>query len=694
MSKLEKMFAPKSVAVIGASRRTGSLGKMFLDAIVRYEYQGRIFPVNPNADKINGLECYPDVASLPQIPDLAVILLPREHVAGTIEALGTAGIKNVVVISAGFRETGEAGRIAEENLLKLARRFGMRMIGPNSMGLFNTRTGLSLNATFSPTPPIPGHVAFISQSGALGVAVLELALKINLGFSLFVSTGNKADIGDFDVLAYAARDDNTRVITLYQESIDNTAAFRGVARATVPAKPILVLKAGRTDSGLRAASSHTGALASSDLLTDAFFTQCGVLRCGTLQELLYTAYAFSLQPLPEGNRVAVITNAGGPGILASDALEQAGLVLGNIMPETLTGIKQLLPPEAGLNNPIDMIASATHETYHDVYKLLERDPNVNILLIIIVKPPVNTTPGRIIRTMAPDISASPKPVYFVVMADPEGETDIDIFKNQGIPVIPYPELAAQVIGNQYTYTMLKRTIVAAEPEMTVPFHGREQHRQADFLTIVDRLREYKIPMAPYELIRTPEAGLDFLSIHRSVVLKAADPVFIHKSDQGLVQLNISTGEQLREAFDELKDKCRLISGKSRIPSILIQAMVTDGLELVLGAKYDPVFGATIMFGIGGIFVELYRDVVFRVLPIDLADAREMISSLKAGAVLDGFRNYPAVDKTVLTETILNFSHLIRKYPDIVEMDLNPVIWSFDQNKPLVVDARMTIAESS
>jgi acetyl coenzyme A synthetase (ADP forming)-like protein len=694
MSTLEKMFAPESVAVIGASRRTGTLGKMFLDALVQYEYQGKIFPVNPKADKINNLKCYPDIVSLPQIPDLAVILLPREHVPGIIDTLGANGVKNVVVISAGFRETGEAGRLAEESLLKQIRRFGMRMIGPNSMGLFNTRTGLSLNATFSPTPPIPGHVAFISQSGALGVAVLEIAMKINLGFSLFVSTGNKADIGDTEVLAYAARDANTRVIALYQESIDNTKAFRRVARETVPSKPILVLKAGRTDSGLRAAASHTGALASSDLLTDAFLTQCGILRCGTLEELLYTAYAFSLQPLPAGNRVAVITNAGGPGILASDALERAGMAVGDLAPGTREAIKKMLPPEAGINNPVDMIASATHETYREVYQLLEQDPNVDIMLIIIVKPPVATTPGRIIQAIAPDISASGKPVYFAIMADPGGETDPDIFRSTGITVFPYPELAAQVIGNHYRYSRLKRNVRPEQQDNPVSFEDKYEHRQAEFITIADRLKEYNIPLAPYELIRTPEAGRDFLRKHGSIALKAADAAFIHKSDQGLVHLNISSGKQLREAYNDLKDKCRLISPKSRKPAMLIQAMITGGLELVLGARHDPVFGHTIMFGIGGIFVELYRDVVFRVLPIDLADAQEMIGSLKAGSVLDGFRNFPAVDKPVIMETILNFSHLIQKYPDILEMDLNPLIWSFDQNKPLVVDARMTVTGPS
>ncbi len=691
MSSLEKVFAPRSIAVIGASRRPGTLGKMFLDTIVKYGYIGKLYPVNPHADEIDGLRCYPDIKSLPATPDLAVILIPKDFVLNAVEMLGEAGIKNIIVISAGFRETGEDGRLAEEELIKLINKYNMRMIGPNSMGLFNTAPGISLNATFSPTQPLPGHVAFISQSGALGVAVLELAIKIQLGFSLFVSTGNKADIGDFDVLAYAATDKNTRVIAIYVESIDRPLQFRQLAHRIVAAKPILVLKAGRTESGLRAASSHTGALASSDILTDAFFRQCGVLRCGTLEELLYSAYALATQPLPGGNRVAIITNAGGPGILASDATEHAGLLLSEVQTETLKAIKKILPPEAGTQNPFDMIASATHETYRAIYQLLENDPNVDILMVIIVKPPVDTTPKKIINTLAPIISASGKPVFFVLMADTDEDSGIEIFQHLGVPVFPFPEITARVMANHYRYTQLSMITKKDLPEISKPLIYGNKRRQAAFPEIASRLERYKIALAPYKKINKPEDGYDFLAKYGSVVLKTADPAFIHKSDQGLLHLDIRSEQRLNQSFDDLEQKVRQLSGRKKKPEVLIQQMVKGGIELVLGSKYDPVYGKTIMFGIGGIFIELYRDVVFRILPINLEDALDMIEAIKGRMLLNGFRNLPAIDKSILAQTILKFGELISRSSDIIEMDLNPIIWT-SEHQPLVVDARMTIAE--
>jgi len=691
MSSLDKLFAPRSIAVIGASRRPGTLGKMFLDAVVKFAYTGKIYPVNPRAEEIDGLKCYPDIKSLPATPDLAVILIPKDNVLNAVEMLGEAGIENIIVISAGFRETGEDGRLAEENLVKLTHKYKMRMIGPNSMGLFNTAPGISLNATFSPTQPLPGHVALISQSGALGVAVLELAIKIQLGFSLFVSTGNKADVGDFDVLAYAATDQNTRVIALYQESIDRPEQFRQLARRLVATKPILVLKAGRTDSGLRAASSHTGALASSDILTDAFFHQCGVLRCETLEELLYSAYALATQPLPVGNRVAIITNAGGPGILASDATERAGLLLSEVQSDTLNAIKNILPPEAGTQNPFDMIASATHETYRAIYQLLENDPNVDILMIIIVKPPVDTTPREIINTLAPLISASGKPVFFVLMADTDEDAGIDTFQNLGVPVFPFPEITARVIANQYRYTLLRNFANKDLPAISTPIIYGDKIRQAAFPAIARKLERYNIAPAPYKIINKPEDGYEFLAKFGSVVLKTADANIIHKSDQGLLYLDINSEQILNESFDDLEQKMRQLSGKGVKPEVLIQQMVKGGIELVLGSKYDPVYGKTIMFGIGGIFVELYRDVVFRVLPINPEDAFDMIDSVKGRRLLYGFRSLPAIDKSILAQTILSFAELISRSSDIIEMDLNPIIWTAE-HQLLVVDARMTITE--
>ncbi len=352
MTSLNTLFAPKSVAVVGASRRDGTLGKMFIDALVGMKYTGIIYPINPKADEINGIQCFPNIESVPETPDLAIILLPKEMVFQAVEAIAKKKIKNIVVISAGFKEVGEEGKEREDALVDLIRKNGIRMVGPNSMGIFNTHPDLSLNATFSTNPPIPGHVGFISQSGALGVAVIELSERIGLGFSSFVSTGNKADIGDVEGLQFLSDDNNTKVVILYQESIDNPTALRKVCIEIIPRKPVLTLKAGRTASGLKAASSHTGALASDDKIADAFLQQCGIIRCDTLQELLDSALAFTSQPLPAGNKVAIVTNAGGPGILVSDTLEKNGLVLATLSDKTLSELAKILPPEAGLTNPV------------------------------------------------------------------------------------------------------------------------------------------------------------------------------------------------------------------------------------------------------------------------------------------------------------------------------------------------------
>jgi acetyltransferase len=362
VSDFEKLLAPKSIVIIGASRKEGSLGKMYLDAVLKFKYTGKIYIVNPKADQIEAIKCYPDINSLPEVPDLAIMLLPKDFVIDVTKQLAKKGIKNIVVISAGFKEVGGEGIERENQLLQIVQKNNMRMVGPNSMGLFNTVKEISFNGTFSPTPPIPGHVGFVSQSGALGVAVLELSMDRGLGFSVFVSTGNKTDISDVEILQYLSEDANTKVAILYQESIDNPEMFRNICTAFVQKKPLLVLKAGRTKSGLRAASSHTGALASDDITADTFLKQCGAIRCETLQEIMDTALAFENQPLPKGNKIAVITNAGGPGILATDALENNGLELAQLSKKSVRSLKEFLPAEASVSNPVDMIASANHET--------------------------------------------------------------------------------------------------------------------------------------------------------------------------------------------------------------------------------------------------------------------------------------------------------------------------------------------
>jgi acetyltransferase len=691
---LKRLFAPQSIAVIGASRREGTLGKMFLDAIVQMNYQGTTYPVNPKADQINNLTCYPDIASVPDVPDLAIILLPKEMVYKAVEDTAAKKIRNIVVISAGFKETGGEGKNRESELLELVRRNDIRMIGPNSMGLFNTDPDLSLNATFSPTAPIPGHVGFISQSGALGVAVLELSQKKGLGFSSFVSTGNKADVGDVDCLHFLSDDENTKAIILYQESIDDPAAFRNICQEIVTKKPVLALKAGRTKSGLKAASSHTGALASDDILTDAFLKQCGIIRCQTLEELLDSALVLTSQPMPTGRRVGVITNAGGPGILVCDALEKHGLELATISDESRSALIKILPPEAGLNNPVDMIASATHETYHDVCHILENDPGIDSVLVIIVKPPVKTTPGLIISKLKPLIDQSEKPFFFTLMAGESSDNGKDIFKNGNIPVFSYPEKTARALGNMVRYSEIKARFLQSTPKKSKKIHFTNGvSKQASIREVISMLSQFNLKMCENMLITTSAEAIEFHKKKGPIVLKIANEDIIHKSDEDLVRLNLSKPDDVEHAFNDIVFKAKKVLSKNTSPLLLAQKMIPNSLELVLGAKQDPLFGFVIMFGIGGVLVELYKDVVFRVAPLDEPTIKEMIEELQGKKILSGFRIFKPIDIDILIRTIQNFSKMVMDHPEIVEIDLNPLIWSSDDRDLIIVDSRCTIVET-
>ena len=691
MKSLRTLFAPRSIAVIGASRKEGSLGKMFVDAIVKMNYRGKTYPINPKADLINNITCYPDISSVPEVPDLAIILLPKEKVLEAVEAVAKKEIKNIVVISAGFKEVGEEGETRENELLKLVRKNNMRMIGPNSMGLFNTQSDLLLNATFSPTTPIPGHVGFISQSGALGVAVLELSQKLGLGFSSFVSTGNKADIGDVDCLRFLAEDENTKVIMLYQEGIDDPPAFRNICQEIIADKPVLTVKAGRTRSGLKAASSHTGALASDDIITDAFLKQCGVLRCQTLQEMLESALVLNSQPIPSGGKVGVITNAGGPGILVSDALEKYDLDLAVLSEQTRTSLAKILPAEAGLNNPVDMIASATHETYREVARIVEMDMEVDSILVIIVKPPVNTTPKLILSEMKSLIKQSEKPFIFTVMADENAESGHDLFREDNIPVFSYPETTARALGNLVRYADIKKGHRQTTHTSFDTFSMRNgTKKQAPVKEILSMLENYQIQFCEYSLVKTVDQAIDFYMKSGPIALKIANEEIIHKSDEGLVKLDLSTSEEVKNAYNNIVTRAKLIIPKSADALLLAQKMIPKGIELILGAKQDPLFGFVMMFGIGGVLVELYKDVVFRVPPLDEATIEEMIDELKGKKILSGFRNFPVINKQSLIQMIMNFSELVLNQENIVEFDLNPIIFSPEDHNLYVVDARCTI----
>ena len=691
MSEFEKLLAPKSVVIIGASRKEGSLGKMYLDAVLKFKYTGLIYLVNPKAEEIEGIKCYPDIDSLQQKPDLAIILLPKDFVIAVVEQLAKNDIKNIVVISAGFKEVGGEGIERENQLLELIRKNNMRMVGPNSMGIFNTVKDLSFNGTFSPTPPKAGHVGFISQSGALGVAVLELSMDRGLGFSIFVSTGNKTDISDVEILEYLSDDDNTKLAMLYQESIDNPDKFREVCTSFVQRKPILVLKAGRTKSGLKAASSHTGALASDDIVADTFLRQCGAIRCQTLDELLDTALAFENQPTPKGNKVAVITNAGGPGILASDALENNGLELAKLSKNTIQRLKDFLPAEASVSNPVDMIASANHKTYKNACEILQADDSVDALFLIIVKPPVNTTPLQIIENLETIIKSNSKPIYVTLMARDTVDASLDKFRQLKVPVYNFPESAAKAIGNVVKYNNIKNTIKPLQlkgKKKSIDFQKKEQMPVSD---ILDLFGDYKLPVCDNIVTDNLNEALLFFNRAKNVAMKVANHEIIHKSDSGLVMLNIDNEHSIKKSFPQLLEniKSNLLPGIK--PKILIQKMIKGEIELVIGSRNDPQFGQVLMFGSGGTLVEIFKDVAFRVLPIDKSEALKLIVEIKGHKLLTGFRNISAVNLNNLADLLVRVGQMLIENPQIIEMDLNPLIWPDGDEYPTIVDFRMTFS---
>jgi len=697
MSRLEKILRPKSIAVIGASRKPGSLGKMFLEAVLRMKYTGNIYPVNPNAAEIDGLKAYPSVAALPEKPDIAVILLSYTFVLQSLEELGRAGVQDVIVISAGFKEIGTRGAAREQKLVNLARKYQMNLLGPNCMGVFNTDAPVSFNGTFSPTLPKPGHVAYISQSGALAVAVLELNAHTDLGFSVFVSTGNKADLNDTDALEFLADDENSKVVTLYLESIDRARDFGRACRMLAAKKPVLALKAGRTASGLKAASSHTGALANPDYLTEAFLKQNGVLRLDTLEDLFDAARGFSLQPLPEGPEVAIVTNAGGPGILASDAVERAGLKLARLSKETIKKLQAFLPAEAATGNPVDMIASANDETYGKALEIVLQDAAVKAALLIIVKPPVNTTPAQITAQIASVVRTTSKTVIPVLMAQRDEQAGLEEFAALRLPVYSYPESAAKVLGSMWQYRQIRRrmqnsaareaAVKSARP-LKIRLSGQKQAAQQD---VLDLLKTYQISFAPclissdlHEIVRfqKKQGG--------KLVLKTANEEIIHKSDEGLLKLNLKDEASVLSAFEQMDHLLRSRLGREAKPLFMAQKQMPPGLELVLGGKRDAQFGSVVMVGFGGIFIEVLKDVVFRIAPLSEEEALHMLDELRAQALFTGTRGLAPIDKKAFARTIHKFSLLLAEHPEIVEMDLNPLIWSTERHEAVVVDMRATI----
>ncbi|HEY6222995.1 MAG TPA: acetate--CoA ligase family protein [Gemmatimonadales bacterium] len=696
------MLSPRSVAVIGASRRPDTIGNEILANIVKYGFTGAVYPVNPNASSIHSIKAYPAVGDIPDPVDLAVIVVPKEHVLPVAEACGKKKVRGLVVISAGFKEVGEGGAAAERQLVEIVRRHGMRMVGPNCMGVLNGAPGVSLNATFAPTMPPFGQAAFVSQSGALGLGVLDYAREYGIGISQFVSVGNKPDVSGNDLLLQWEHDDTVGVILMYVENFGNPRRFLEIASRIAKRKPIIAMKSGRSRVGARAAASHTGSLAASDAAVDALLTQAGVLRASSMEELFDMAMACNGPPLPRSRRSAVLTNSGGPGILVADALEPQGIELVDLTSETIARLRPLFPAEASLRNPVDMIASATAADYRAALDAILADANVDSAVAIFV-PPLGIRAGDVAESIAAAANAHQgKPVLAVLMGReglPEGRAELH---RAGIPAYIFPESAARALGALRRVREWRARPTLPDRPLTVDreragsliAQARSDGRtRLSELEVLGVLTAYGITVAPARLAHDPDdAARAAAAVGYPVVVKVVSPQIIHKTEVGGVRTGISTPVELKQACVEMLDSVSRLAPNATIDGLLVQRMVSGGREMIVGVSRDRVFGPLVMFGLGGIYVEALGDVVFRIAPLSPLDVYDMLKGIRGVAILEGVRGAPPVDFAALGDAVRRVAQLAVDHEEIAELDINPLL-AFPQGAT-AVDARILLRTPS
>ncbi len=690
-ASMRPFFEPSVVAVVGANRSRGRIGSEILHNIIASGFPGRIVPVHPDAHAVEGLAAVRRVSDIDGPVDLAVVAVPAAAVLATVDDCIAKGVKALVVISAGFGETGGAGTELEAQLVDRIRAAGIRMIGPNCMGIINTDPAVKLNATFSPVYPPAGRIAFSTQSGALGLAILEYVTRRNLGMSTFASIGNKSDVSSNDLIQFWANEDKTDVILLYLESFGNPRKFSQIARRVGRRKPIVAVKAGRSSAGARAASSHTGARATNDVLIDTLLRQSGVIRTHTLEEMFDVAALLANQPIPESGRVAIVTNAGGPGILAADACEANGLTVASLTSATTTALRGFLPAAASVANPVDMIASASADDYRRTIEAVLADPNVDSLLTIFI-PPIVTLAEEVARAIQAAAAGSSKPVLATFMGVQ------NTLAVGTIPTYLFPESAAVALAHVTEYAQWRRRPIAAAP------HLADFKRDTVRALVADALASgggWLDPVAATALLKAagavtadartvktaPEAEEAAAAIGFPIALKGLGHTLLHKTEAGAVKLGLNDAAAVRSAVIELQ----LRLGE-RLEGVLVQRMVGDGVEMVIGGLNDRLIGPVIMAGTGGVFVELLNDTAFRMCPLTEPEAGALIDELKGRLLLRGYRGAPAADEEAFRTLLLAISQLLDTCPEIEEMDLNPVM--VRRKGSIVVDARIKVGVSS
>jgi acetyl coenzyme A synthetase (ADP forming)-like protein len=695
---IESMFAARTIALIGATESAGTVGHSLMVNLTSEKFDGVLYPVNPKRETVLGVKAYPNIAAIPEQVDLAVIVTPAASVPGVMRECGAAGVKAAIVISAGFKEASPDGLKLEQRVAAAAREGHVRFIGPNCLGVVNLHR--SLNASFAPAWPPAGKISVISQSGALCVAILDWAAKMQLGLSKIVSFGNKADLNEVDLLTALANDPQTSVIVAYLESITEGDAFMEVAEETAKTKPVVVLKVGVTQAGARAASSHTGSLAGADMAYWAAFRRSGVIRAENFEALFDYALAFSTQPLPQGERVAIITNAGGPGIMAADAAELVGLTMVAPTQETQEKLRAVLPASAAVGNPIDVIGDAGPDRYVNSLALVQKDPNVDAIVIVVT--PQNMTKPLELAQQLHATHDRKKPLLCVFMGGKEVEAAREFLMVSGIPNYTAPDRAIASLRAMNDYAAWRKrpprvvtrfAVNRRRVDRVIQWHTRENVSQVAEVEAKEILRAYDFNVLPGHLATTAEEAVDSAErIGYPVVLKISSPDIIHKSDFGGVRINLANADQVRDAFELMMLRIKRRSPDAFIRGGFIEKMGPRGREVILGMTRDPQFGPMLMFGLGGIFVEVMKDVTFYLAPITQDEAMQMLKGTRSYALLQGARGQAPVDLEAIANALQRISQLATDYPQITELDINPFIVGEVGYAPYVADARMSLSK--
>ncbi len=695
-NSLNPFFSPRGVAVVGASSHPHKLGYGVSRNITQSGYPGKVHFINPKGGHLFGHKMIASIADIPDPVELAILVVPAPFAPETMRQCGERGIKAVILVSGGFRESGAKGAALEAETLHIAQEYGIRMIGPNCIGLLDTH--LPLDTTFLP-PPMPdaGELAFISHSGAICAALIDWSMEQGFGFSRLISLGNQADVSETDMLSVVADDEHTKVLTLYLENISDGKRFIEEARRVVAKKPIVALKVGRSESGQRAAASHTGALAGAESAFDAAFEKAGVFRADTTEEMFDWARALAWSPLPKGRRIAILTNAGGPGVIAADSLEHDGLELATFNPDTEAALTKLLPPAASVHNPVDMLASASTEHYAEGLRILLADPNVDGVLVIMPPPPMYPAEDAA-DAMIPVIQASEKPTIVVLMGSTQIVEASAHLQAARIPDYRFPERAISAFARlaeraEFLDAMDINIALLDDVDMASALAVLKDAKSGTWLNaeLADRLMNaYGISTSPIKLAPSADAAVNLASeLGFPVVMKIASPDIPHKSDVGGILLNVGSAADVAEGYRMLMARVQAQRPHATLEGIHIQRMIPQGQEVIVGAVRDPQFGALMMFGSGGVEVEGLKDVAFGLAPLSLQDAEKMLVKTWAGKKLAGYRNIAAVDRSALIDTLRRLSQLAHDLPEIAEIEINPLTILEQGN--VAVDVRVKIA---